>query len=111
MKQRSQKNESLKFIIFIILIGMSAVAIFSQDREKKSVSIGVVLDGKWEGDNEAIRVLREQAAFLLSEEYDVVIPDSKILSGDWTIDGIKSSMRQLLDDPETDIVIGLGEHV
>lgn len=110
MKQLT-KNLSLKFIIFIILMGMSTLAIFSQDNGKKSVSIGIVLDGKWEGDNEAIRVLREQAKVLLSEEYNVVIPDSKILSGEWTIDKIKSSMKQLLDDPETDIVIGLGEHV
>lgn len=111
MKQTPNKSHSLKFIIFIILMGMSTVALFSQDKEKEFVSIGIVLDGKWEGDDDAIRVLREQAALLLSEEYNAVIPDSKILSGDWSIGKIKSSMEQLLDDPEIDIVIGIGEHV
>jgi hypothetical protein len=70
MKQLT-KNLSLKFIIFISLIGMSAVSIFSQDNGKKSVSIGIVLDGKWEGDNEALKILKEEINFLLSEEYKI----------------------------------------
>jgi outer membrane protein TolC/ABC-type uncharacterized transport system substrate-binding protein len=71
--------------------------------------VGLLLDGKWQGDKAALDELILQCNELLLGEFDIKFPEDKILSGDWEINKINSLYDQLINDPEVDIVIAYGE--
>ena len=72
------------------------------------VRIGVVVDGPWPL-NDTIRALTLREILVLTEgEFDVRFPAEKYLVGDWTLETVTQLTRQLLDDPEVDLVITWG---
>ncbi len=76
---------------------------------KPEVTIGILLDGGWEYDEMALNELEKQTKTLLEDEYDVRIPESKIIDGNWDIEQINAGLDQLLDDPDVNIIIAYGE--
>jgi outer membrane protein TolC len=83
---------------------------FSQDNnEKPEVIVGILLDGRWEGDKPALDELILQSSELLKGEFNIKFPEDKILSGDWDFDETNRRFLQLLHDPDVDIVIAYGE--
>lgn len=97
--------------IFIILISFLLIssAIPQNNNSKPDVTIGVLLDGKWESDEMALNELEKQTKTLLEDEYDVHIPESKIIDGNWDIEQINAGLDQLLNDPGVNIIIAYGE--
>ena len=101
------KSTSIFFIAITLLLISS---IYPQNNNVKPVVIvGILLDGRWEGDKAALDELILQCNELLSEEFKIKFPESKILSGDWDLEKTHGNLLQLLNDPEVDIVIAYGE--
>ena len=69
----------------------------------------MLLDGKWESDEMALNELKKQTKTLLEDEYDIYIPESKIIDGNWDIEQINAGLDKLLDDPDINIIIAYGE--
>jgi outer membrane protein TolC/ABC-type uncharacterized transport system substrate-binding protein len=96
------------FAITLALLNVSPT--LSQNNNfKPDVTIGILLDGRWEGDNAALDELILQCNELLGGEFKINFPESKILSGDWDPDKTHSGLLQQLNDPEVDIIIAYGE--
>lgn len=101
------KSNSI-FLLAITLLLISSI--FPQNNNiKPYVTIGILLDGRWEGDKVALDELILQCNELLSGEFNIKFPENKLLSGDWDLDKTNSNLLQLLNDPEVDIVIAYGE--
>ena len=101
------KSTSIFFIAITLLLISS---ISSQNKSvKPEVIVGILLDGRWEGDKIALSELELQTKILLDDEYAVEFPKSKIIYGDWSIDKINSGLNRLMNDPEVDIIIAYGE--
>jgi outer membrane protein TolC/ABC-type uncharacterized transport system substrate-binding protein len=101
------KSTSIFIIAFALL---TSSPIFPQTNNlKPDVIVGILLDGRWEGDKLALDELILQCNELLKGEFNIKFPENKILSGDWDLDKTNSSLLQLLNDSEVDIVIAYGE--
>ncbi len=101
------KSTSIFFITITLLLISS---ISSQNKSvKPEVIVGILLDGRWDGDKVALDELILQCNELLSAEFNIKFPENKILSGDWDLDKTNNNLIQLLNDPEVDIVIAYGE--
>ena len=96
-------------ILIVFIICLFNPLIISQTNNKPGVTIGLLLDGGWESNEMALNELEKQTKTLLEDEYDVHIPESKILDGNWNIDQISAGLDQLLDDPDVNIIIAYGE--
>jgi outer membrane protein TolC len=76
--------------------------------ENPTVDIGIVVDGPWAG-NDAFRELTIAEVTAVTEsEFTVRFPEAAYLVGDWTVDGARSNLDRLLDDPEVDLVVTWG---
>jgi outer membrane protein TolC/ABC-type uncharacterized transport system substrate-binding protein len=96
-------------ILIVFIICLFNPLILSQTNNKPVVTIGLLLDGGWESNEMALNELEKQTKTLLEDEYDVHIPESKIIDGNWNIDQISAGLDQLLDDPDVNIIIAYGE--
>ena len=99
------------YSIFIaILVCLFSSSIFSQvNNENLEVVVGILLDGRWEGDKVALDELILQCNELLKGEFNIKFPENKILSGDWDLEKTRSNLLTMLNDSEVDIVIAYGE--
>ena len=95
-----------------IVLGVAAVvasgsdAVRGQDRE--IVSIGVVVDGPWDRNDEIRDRFEQETITLLSGDFDVRFPDQAQVDGAWTLDGVRNALDRLLEDPEVDLVLTIG---
>jgi len=101
------KSSSI-FILALILLLISTSSP-QNNNLKPDVTIGVLLDGKWESDEMALNELEKQTKTLLEDEYYVHIPETKIIDGNWDIEQINAGLDQLLNDPGVNIIIAYGE--
>jgi len=76
--------------------------------QSQSVVIGVVTDGPYERHPDLVERFRQEATALLSIDFDVRVPEDKVLAGDWTLAGIGGALDRLLLDPDVDAVVALG---
>lgn len=73
-----------------------------------AVRIGVILDGPGE-DNEPLLELFQQEILALTEgEFAVVFAEDRILTADWSREGVEVACDRLLADSEVDLVLALG---
>jgi outer membrane protein TolC/ABC-type uncharacterized transport system substrate-binding protein len=96
--------------IFLILITLLISSVFPQNNDlPPEVIVGMLLDGRWEGDKFALDELILQCNELLRGEFDIKFPENKRLSGDWDLEKTHDYLMQLLNDPDVDLVIAYGE--
>jgi outer membrane protein TolC/ABC-type uncharacterized transport system substrate-binding protein len=96
--------------IILILIALYIPSVIPQNNiSKPEVVVGILLDGRWEGDKIALDELILQCNELLSGEFDIKFPEEKLVYGVWDINLINAGLTQLLNDPEVDIIIAFGE--
>lgn len=98
---------SILVILFLILCFFETPC--SYGAERPLVQIGVVSDGP-SIDRFRVRgdLFKKEILELTKREFDVRFPSDKQLHGDWTYEGIKRAVDQLLADPEVDIILALG---
>lgn len=93
------------FRFWLIYCLMTITALVAQP---KPVTIGIVVDGSWERNEEVQTMIVSEINTLMANEFDVRFPDDKNLNGNWQVSGINAALNQLLDDSEVDIVMALG---
>lgn len=94
-------------VVFLLLwlTGLQAAVGVAQT---PTVTIGVVLDGPWER-NEEIRKIFEQEILDLTEgEFEVRFPAEKRILADWTLEGVRRAVENLMADAEVDLVLTSG---
>ena len=83
-----------------------------QDRLKAAqlpeVRVGFIIDGPWEGNEETLRITKEEILALTRGEFEVHFLPEMTIEADWTVPGIESAIDRLLKDPEMDILITWG---
>jgi len=72
------------------------------------VTLGVLIDGESERSMHLLDMLRSEIIALTRNEFDLRVPDDKIVIADWTRAGVEIGMGQLLSDREVDVVLAIG---
>ena len=100
------KHRSLFVVLGVAVVVASGLPVRAQDRE--IVSIGVVVDGPWDRNDEIQGRFEREIIALLSGDFDVRFPDQAQVDGAWTIEGVRNALDRLLEDPEVDLVLTVG---
>ncbi len=95
------------FILFLLIAGFSPL--LSQKEFNGPVTIGFVIDGPWERNDELIELFSKEIRELLQSEFEVRFPAEKRLESGWSLEKIRENFHKLLSDDEVDIVIAGGE--
>ena len=103
----SRIGVSTVLILALLLLGLPTPA-RSEESSLPEVTIGIVVDGPWERNDEVRDLTRSEILALTEGEFDVRFPDEYYLSGDWSLEGAIDRLQVLLEDPEVDIVIAWG---
>ena len=101
----AQRSLIAAVIVFLISPGL---ALPTAAAEPPAVTIGVLLDGRSERMELLGDLLRDEIMTLTSSDFDVSIPDEKVVVGNWTMGGVEEGLDRLLADPEVDAVLTLG---
>ena len=72
------------------------------------INIGFVMDGPWEQNERVQAMFVDEIRELTRMEFDIHFPAHSQLVGDWTQPTVERHLQKLLDDPDTDLIIGLG---
>jgi len=89
MKNRCRPCSVYQVFIFLLLLSQTALS------QQRTVTIGLVIDGPWEH-NEEIRKMTEEEILALSEgEFDVRFPEVKQITSDWTLNGVRTALDRL----------------
>ncbi|MCG8380234.1 MAG: TolC family protein [Proteobacteria bacterium] len=81
---------------------------FSHAYAEQIVQIGVVLDGPVKREFLPFEQIVKEIQDLTSGEFNILFPENKIKHGDWRVEGINKVLRDLLNDPEIDLIITNG---
>ncbi|MFC1528915.1 TolC family protein, partial [Candidatus Latescibacterota bacterium] len=95
-------------MVFFIFAILGSVPDAQENMQKREVTIGVVLDGPWDRNDEIFALFKKEIYDLLSREFDIRFPSDKSIIGDWTKEGVHSALERLITDPEVDIVLAGG---
>ena len=71
-------------------------------------TVGVVLDGPWERNDEVRSVFEREVVDLVGSDFDVQFPADKRRLADWSLEGARRAVEDLLADPDVDIVLTSG---
>ncbi len=96
-------SRTITFVFFSVLFCLAP----AQAAEKQTV-IGVVTDGPSIFVGDAIELINSEIQLITKGEFDVRLPESKQLYGDWTREGIEAALEDLYSDKDVDMVIALG---
>lgn len=92
----------------IVLLLLVCITVSAQNRIDGDVTIGIVVDGEWDLNKPVLNELEKELKEALSQQANIIIPQDKILVGDWTLEGVSVLNDKLLADNQVDIVIGYG---
>ncbi len=81
--------------------------LFAPAQAQDRTVIGFVLDGPWERNQEARRLIEARIEEALGNPR-VAFPAAKRVTGSWTLSSVASALNRLLEDPDVDLVITLG---
>ncbi len=87
-----------------LLLGLGSGFVHAQERPV--VRIGIVVDGPWARNADALALLERELTDLLRSDFDVQFP--RTIEADWTLDGVRAATTRLLEDPGIDLVITSG---
>jgi len=82
--------------------------LFSQNQQVGPVTIGLILDGPWGGQNQMLQSIKKEILDLTTGEFDVQFPSEKTIVAGWNLSSIQKGIDQLLADEDVDILIALG---
>ncbi len=92
--------------LFIIAVPDDSEA---QRRARGSdVTVGIVLDGPWDTNDDIVELFQREIRDLLRGEYNVQFPEDKRLVADWTVESVREALDTLYADNSVDVVIAMG---
>ncbi len=100
----NKKLLSLLSIIFLFSFFVQT----TQAQDKKNVNIGIIHDGFAEESHKFIENLNKELISLLGSEYNVNIPNDKIMNADWSAENAAIYYQKLNQDSNIDIILGCG---
>ena len=71
-------------------------------------TVGVVLDGPWERNDEVRGIFEGEVLDLVGDDFDVRFPEDKRYLADWSLAGVASAVDGLMGDPEVDLILTMG---
>jgi outer membrane protein len=74
----------------------------------KILHIAIVADGYWERNEEYFDLIKKEVMDVVGKQAQIVFPPDKILEGDWTLQGVRRINDRLLEDPDVDLILGMG---
>jgi len=80
----------------------------SEPMECDPCTVGVVLDGLWEHNDELLTIFTRAVTELIDGDPAVVFPEDKRLFADSTAEGIGAAIDQLLADEDVDLLLTAG---
>jgi outer membrane protein TolC len=95
-------------IAVFLVVAISAASAYVDAQELPVVTLGVIVDGESERSMLLLDMLRSEIDALTKNEFDLRVPDDKIVIADWTRAGVEIGMGRLLGDREVDLVLGIG---
>ncbi|UCH83505.1 MAG: TolC family protein, partial [Candidatus Latescibacterota bacterium] len=98
----------LSYAFILLLVSFAVCAANAQADSDPVVRVGVVIDGPWDGNDEAAAMFEREILEILEGDFIAEFPPDKRIVADWTIDGIRGALDRLLTDSEVDLVIALG---
>jgi outer membrane protein TolC/ABC-type uncharacterized transport system substrate-binding protein len=99
----------IKISVICLLIISTSLIINAQNQNIPNVTIGVLLDGPWEKNDEILNMLKAEVKELTEREFNVEFPAEKTIDCEWSVKKMESSFDAMLDDPSVDIIIPFGE--
>jgi outer membrane protein len=83
-------------------------AIAEPESTSKIFNIAIVADGYWERNAEYFDFLKKEVIDVVGKQAQIVFPPDKTLEGDWTLQGVRRINDRLLEDPNVDLILGMG---
>jgi outer membrane protein TolC/ABC-type uncharacterized transport system substrate-binding protein len=71
-------------------------------------TVGVVLDGPWERNDEVRGIFEREVLDLAAEDFDVQFPPEKRFVADFSLGGVAAAVDSLINDPDVDLVLTSG---
>ncbi len=98
---------------WLIVLGVSCALLAipakgSAQRAKKTVKIGIVVDGPWAFNKVWSAEFIDSITDLVGKDFKVEFPKDKQLVGDWTLAKAKQNLDTLMADPEVKLVLTMG---
>ncbi len=99
----------IKKIITFLCISIFSFLSAQESENLSKVNIGIVYDGPWIKTEQTVSLFKREIDELLKGEFEINY--AKELDCQWNIELMKQNFDNLLNDPEVDIIITLGEIV
>jgi outer membrane protein len=106
VKEEFMKKKTLFAAILMLIVTFNCLAV--QSPEKKTITVGVVLDGFRSQSNKPLSLLRKELKSLLGSKYNIQVPEEKIMDLGWSIEAVNNNYEKLVKDPKVDIILGVG---
>ena len=71
-------------------------------------TVGVVMDGPWERNDEVRGVFESEVLDLVGDSVAVEFPENKRRLADWSLTGVASAVDGLMADPDVDLILIMG---
>ncbi|WP_429886555.1 TolC family protein [Geoalkalibacter halelectricus] len=95
-------------LFWFSLMFLGALLLPAQPAPAAALTIGVVVDGPWEGNQQVLELFRREIEVLVGREFPLAFPAEKLHIGDWRVSSIRRAIDQLLTDPQVDVVLAMG---
>ena len=100
------RNIYLQVLWIFIALLFGTQSVFTQ--AKPTITVGFLFDGDEAQFEQVRQMLRDDADAILASAYNIRMPANKILPANWSSDTAEQNYQRLMNDPQVDIVVGLG---
>ena len=99
----------IKLVCLAVSLSLTTgVAANNHGASSRVAVVAVIVDGPAQREVIPLDIVKTETQALIGNEFKVSFPDDKQINGNWTVDGIKAAARELLNDPEVDIILANG---
>ncbi len=100
---------AMKRALIVFVLAASLALSMTVDARERTVRLGVVLDGPWARSSLYRENFLEEIRSTTAGEVEIVLDDSSVLDGGWSVEQINASLDRLLADGSIDIVLMMGK--
>lgn len=101
----TQAEPTVRTFVILLILALSGSA---SAAPKRTVQIGVVLDGPWPGNEPIVDLYFKEILALTEGELTVKFPAEKRKVGDWTAESVRNALDTFLADKDVDVILAFG---
>jgi len=98
----------MKRALIVFVLAASLAVSMAAEARQATIRLGVVLDGPWARSSLYRENFLEEIRSTTAGEVEIVLDDSAILDGGWSVDQINASLDRLFADDSIDIILMMG---